>query len=261
MKKSIAIALIATLCLMACSKSDDNSLNTKDTNTLSLLFSFNWDGKIVTKNNLNTTTYTNAKGNKLSITRLRYLISKVTLKKDDSEIVLDGYHLADISKPETLIFNPKKNIEASEYDISFTFGFNDEDNYKKGGYTDLNADAFDVPGMMAGGYHYMQMDGKYTDNENTEQNYNYHAIRAVMPGMNGNQPVLKEKTFFKVNLGKIKITKNTEAEVKMNIAEWYTTPIEWDLNTLNVKLMMNPSAQKKMYDNGKSGVFSLGKVK
>ncbi|WP_431167850.1 MbnP family protein, partial [Tenacibaculum halocynthiae] len=62
--------------------------------------------------------------------------------------------------------------------LNFTFGFSDADNID-GVYQDLNTVSFNVPGMLGGGYHYMQFDGKYKDTNNLDANFNYHAIRAV----------------------------------------------------------------------------------
>ena len=42
----------------------------------------------------------------------------------------------------------------------------------------------------------------------------------------------------------------------MNIAEWFKTPNEWNLNQLNSSLMANSDAQVKMFENGQN-VFSL----
>jgi hypothetical protein len=111
--------------------------------------------------------------------------------------------------------------------------------------------------MLGGGYHYMQLEGKFIDDTTTETGYAYHAIRAVDdPGAN---PTFPQDTFFTVNLGMIEITDNIEIEVKMNIAEWFKNPNLWDLNDFSQMLMPNSTAQIMMYENGQN-VFNLGEL-
>jgi len=111
--------------------------------------------------------------------------------------------------------------------------------------------------MLGGGYHYMQFDGKYLNSNNTEANFNYHAIRAVdNPGTN---PTFPQDTFFTVNLGPISVSNDTNINIAMNIAQWFKTPNTWDLNQLNTVLMPNSSAQIQMFENGQN-VFSLVSV-
>jgi hypothetical protein len=108
--------------------------------------------------------------------------------------------------------------------------------------------------MLGGGYHYMQMDGKFLNTDNIEQGYNYHAIRAVdNPGDN---PSFPQDTFFRVNLGAVSIKEDGEINIAMNIAEWFKNPSTWNLNDYNQMLMPNSAAQIIMYENGQNA-FTL----
>ena len=69
-------------------------------------------------------------------------------------------------------------IPTGNHRLKFTFGFSDANN-KDGEYKDLNSANFNVPTMLGGGYHFMQLEGKFIDNTATETGYAYHAIRAV----------------------------------------------------------------------------------
>lgn len=212
-------------------------------------FTHNWDGTPVSKTNFNQFIFTNAHGEKVSIEKLRYLISNVSLNSSKN------YQLIDVTENTgTSIVFP--NLTTETYSLSFTFGFNDVDN-KDGVYQDLNSASFNVPAMLGGGYHFMQFDGKYKDVNNQDANFNYHAIRAVDASDASN--LVFQDTSFTVNLGEINITNNTTVEIKMNIAEWFKNPNTWNLNQLNTVLMPNFEAQKMINANGKS-VFSLGKV-
>ncbi len=254
MQRIIPILLFSFLTLVSCHKDNDDTITQVNA---TFNFTHNWDGASVSNVNFNTIQYTNANGEQLSITKLRYLISKITFQKTNGEkITLDGYNLIDATNNSSLSFTPTSTIPTGEYSkVTFTFGFNNDDNYN-GNYTDLNSASWNVPAMLGGGYHYMQFEGKFIDNTATETGYAYHAIRAVD---NSKTPQEFKDTFFEVDLGAITITNNAAFNIKMNIAEWFKNPNTWDLNTLNSMLMPNFNAQVMMFENGQD-VFSLESV-
>ena len=220
-------------------------------------FSHNWNGTPVSNANFNNIIYTNANGEDLSITKLRYLISKITFEKPSGEtFILDGYNLVDVTNNINQSFKPITAIPEGDYSkVSFTFGFDNDDNYNEN-YIDLNSASWNVPGILGGGYHYMQLEGKFIDNTTTEKGYAYHTIRAV--DNSGTTQVFQD-TFFEVDLGVANITNNATFNIEMNIAEWLKNPNIWDLNVLNQMLMPNSSAQIMMYENGQN-VFNLESV-
>lgn len=260
MKKAFRkIIIIAGLFIAFIScKTDDGANEVDQIVPATFTFTHNWDGTSVTSSDFNTIQYTNENGQELSIERLRYLISDVTFTKDDGQIfTLDGYNLVDVTNSSGAIYNEVLEVPVGNYtSVAFTFGFDNEDNID-GVYQDLNSVSFNVPIMMGGGYHYMQFDGKYIDENDTEKGFNYHAIRAVdNPGAN---PTFPQDTFFEVDLGPVTIINTVTLEVQMNIAEWFKNPHTWNLNDLDTVLMPNSAAQIMMHDNGQS-VFSLGTV-
>lgn len=252
MKKIVSI-LFTYLVVASCS--EDNDDNTTQVNT-TFNFTHNWDGASVSNTNFNTIQYTNANGEQMSITKLRYLISKITFQKSNGEqIILDGYNLVNVTNGTNLSFTPTPTIPSGDYNhVFFTFGFDNDDNAKN--YQDLNSASWIVPAMLGGGYHFMQLEGKFIDNTSTETGYAYHAIRAVD---NSKTPLEFQDTFFQVDLGAVTITNHTTFNIEMNIAEWFKNPNTWDLNTLNQVLMPNFNAQVMMFENGQT-VFSLKSV-
>ena len=233
--------------------------NDKDVSQVQITFKFshNWDGTAVSNANFNSIIYTNANGEDLSISKLRYLISKITFKKSSGEtFILDGYNLVDVTNNTNQSFTPITTIPDGDYSkVSFTFGFDNDDNYNEN-YIDLNSASWNVPELLGGGYHYMQLEGKFIDNTTTETGYAYHTIRAVD---NSGATQVFQDTFFEVDLGAINITNNATFNIEMNIAEWFKNPNTWDLNVLNQMLMPNSSAQIMMYENGQN-VFNLESV-
>ncbi len=255
MKKILTLCLITIVLFNSCS--DDDTNNQTQNVTTTFRFTHNWNGQAVTNADFNSLQYTNQNGEVLSIERLRYLISDIEFSRANGEvIVLDNYNLVDVTNANGLNFTLDTQIPAGEYtNVAFTFGLDNEDNAEN--YLDLNSASFNVPDILGGGYHYMQFDGKYLDPNSNEQNFNYHAIRAVdNPGEN---PTFPQDTFFTVNLGAVVVTNTIEIEVKADLSEWFKSPNVWDLNSLNQMLMPNSSAQIMMHENGQS-VFTLGEV-
>lgn len=253
MKNRIYTILTLTIILFSACKADDTMQEAEVT----LKFTHSWDNTAVTNADFNNIKFKNKNGETLSIERFRYLISRVTLTNaNNNATTFDGYNLVDVTNNKNLEFKLPKTVANGTYKLSFIFGFNNEDN-KDGVYTDLNSATWNVPMMLGGGYHYMQLDGKYNDENSTPQNYNYHAIRAV--NRTDPQNLVFQDTFFTVNLGEVAITGNSATiTINMNIAEWFKNPNTWNLNELNTMLMPNFNAQVLMYQNGQN-VFSLVK--
>ncbi len=248
----IVVVILSVVFLFACV---DEELPQEQKTTVEFLFNHNWNGVNVDSSDLNTIKFQNQNTDELSIERLRYLISKITFIKADGEtIVLDGYNLIDLSNSESLTYQLPNSIPVGEYsNVSFTFGFDNNDNID-GIYSDLNSASWNVPIMLGGGYHFMQLDGKFINNSSNVQGFQYHAIRAV--DKSDPENLVFQDTFFTVNLGGLVIRNNSEININMNIAEWFKDPYLWDLNQFNSMLMPNFEAQLKMYDNGQN-VFSL----
>ena len=259
MKKGFKLfVLVLTLAMVFTSCNNDDDAGDLISNVdIDFNFTHHWDGTDVTSADFAVIQYTNANGEEMSVERLRYLISNMTFTPTTGDaIVINGYNLVDVTNNTDLNYNPSNEIPEGTYTLSFTFGFNNEDNLD-GAYEDLNSVSWNVPAMLGGGYHYMQLEGKFIDNTSTEKGYQYHAIRAV--DASSGTPVFPQDTFITVELGTVTFSEDVTFEIKMNIAEWFKNPNQWDLNVLNSMLMGNPTAQIMMSENGES-VFSLGTV-
>ena len=253
-KRLFTLLILVSFCFISCGEDlDDNFIPVNET---TFKFTHHWEDEIVNNTDFNTLQYTNEFGNVLSIERLRYVISDITFTSTNNEaIVIYAYNLVDLADNTSLNYDLETEIPAGSYNVSFTFGLDNEDNSEN--HIDLNSASFNVPDMMGGGYHYMQFDGKFLNTNSEEQGFNYHAIRAVDNA--GANPTFPQDTFFTVDLGTVNISNNTEIEVEMNVAEWFKNPNLWDLNEFNQMLMPNSTAQIMMYNNGQN-VFSLGTV-
>lgn len=253
MKKLISLFLLIAA-FSSCKEETECCVN--PTVNIMLKFTHNWDGTPLNSSDFNTFKFTTQNGELISINRLRYVLSNIRLINGNDVFTFSDYNLIDLGEEKGLTLNLPEKIFAGSYQLKFTFGFADIDN-KDGVYQDLNSVSFDVPGMLGGGYHYMQFDGKYKDTNNADANFNYHAIRAV-DRTDPNNLVFQD-TSFEVDLGTLSFINNSEILIKANIAEWFKNPNTWNLNELNTVLMPNFEAQKLMSANGKT-VFSLEDV-
>ncbi|MEQ6124395.1 MbnP family protein [Pseudotenacibaculum sp. MALMAid0570] len=252
MKNKLLLFLCCITVFCCCSSNDDVIVS-----PVSIVFNFNhtWQTTDVTNADFNDIKFTNENGEQLSIERLRYLISDIVLTHESGTVTtLEGYVLVDVTNNENLSFTTAASILPGNYtNVTFRFGFSDDDN-TDGVYQDLNTANFNVPGMLGGGYHYMQFDGKYIDNTTAEALFNFHAIRAVDTTDPNNLQF--EDTSFVVSLGAVTVQGATTINVGVDLYNWFSNPNLWDLNTLNTGLMMNFSAQQMISANG-SNVFSL----
>lgn len=253
MKKTILLLFIL-IAFSTCKNEIDCCVNPNI--NIQLNFVHNWNGANLNSSDFNDFKFTNENGETISIERLRYLVSNIRLINGNETFTFSDYNLIDFGEQNGLILNLEQPIFPGSYQLKFTFGFTDSENID-GQYQDLNSLSFNVPGMLGGGYHFMQFDGKFINNNNINSGFNYHTIRAV----NNTDPnnLIFEDTSFEVDFGTLSFISNTEINIDVNIAEWFRNPNTWNLNELNTVLMPNFEAQKLMSANGKT-VFSLGDV-
>lgn len=241
--------LIFSIVLINCS-----GLQDLEEANVTIEFTHNWDGDLVDNSTFGGFNFRTANGENLSIDRLRYVVSQLQFVGNTGvNFSPKTYQLVDVGNGSGLSLMIQDLIPGT-YEIRFRFGFSNADN-QDGVYQDLNSASFNVPNLLGGGYHYMQMDGKYKDIKKNDLNYNFHVIRAANTS-NVSSPQLVD-TSFEVNLGSVNIRNDATVEIQMNVAEWFKNPNQWDLNSLDTNLMSNFSAQLQMSENGKS-VFSLG---
>lgn len=266
MKKIALLSLVIVLFIGCTNSNDDTALPNAEDTSVNFVFTQNWDGDAIENSDYQTTTYTNEQGNELILSKLVYLISDVTFTAADGTVYDAGdYNLIDARQGTNVNFTPNIEIPEGDYNVSFTFGFDDEDNDKEGGYDDLNSadGTWAVPEPLGGGYHYMRMEGTFVDTNGDTQTFQYHTIRAnkhttLPPGPSTLEET--QDTSFVVDLGTITIGANTTIEVAMNAAEWFKNPNTWDLNVNSTVMMPKFELQIAMQENGSAGAFSLGAV-
>jgi len=151
-------------------------------------------------------------------------------------------------------------IEKGNYDsLSFTFGFNDEDNQSQM-LVNLPESNMSWPDNYGGGYHAMQLDGKWRLANGQLGAYNFHLGRGQIYDANGDITGFIDNSFivsipasdFSISADNI-----TSLTLRMNVAKWFTSPYDYDHNTFGGGIMENQEAMEKVVMNGWD-VFSIG---
>lgn len=260
--KKIAFLCITAGLFYACNNDDDTQTPVEpDPVTVNFTFTQNWDGDAIVNADYQTTSYVNANNTSLTLSKLVYLISDITFTAEDGTVYDAGdYNLIDARNGTNTSFTPGVEIPEGNYNVSFTFGFDDEDNDKTGGYPDLNSSdgSWSVPEPLGGGYHYMRMEGTFEAAGGTTETFQYHTVRAnkhssLPPDMTTLE--FTQDTSFIVDLGTVTIGSATSIEVQMNVSEWFKNPNTWDLDVNNSVMMPKFDLQIDMNENGSNAVF------
>ncbi|MFL0353377.1 MbnP family protein [Xanthomarina sp. GH4-25] len=257
--KKIMTFVVFCLVIISCKNDDDEIICCQQpiVTDVTFTFSHNWDDNDVNSSDFNTTQYTNANGEILTISKIRYLLSHFELvNTNGNSFPLTGYNLIDLSNPDSFTFNTTIAdgiVYPGLYTLKFNYGFNEEDNID-GAYPDLNSASWNWPTMLGGGYHFLQFDGMFNVNTTAPSPFNYHNGTAKISDGVFEQNFVSFEFF-----PEIVIEPNTSIEIKMDLSEFFKNPIVWDLNTYNTSLMPNYDAQKMMQQNVGS-VFSIGQI-
>ena len=147
MKINILLVAVFGSMLFACQKNKDTP-----TITVELQFNQRWGNDPVGPESLSQFNFINTAGETLSIERLRYLFSKISLDlKDGTQYALQDYQFIDVSKNDKieLTYTPDVTVE-EVVGISMLFGL-DRTYNQDGVYPDLNAAVWNVPQRLGGG--------------------------------------------------------------------------------------------------------------
>ena len=108
MKTKILAIICIAFVLSSCSEDNDISLNPV---AITLNFSHSWDGIEITNADFNELKFTNENEQDLSIERLRYLISEISLTHESGVVtVLDEYNLVDLTNTKGLSFTTSETL-------------------------------------------------------------------------------------------------------------------------------------------------------
>ena len=188
---------------------------------------------------MDTLLYTNAFGNKFSVSTIKYFISDIVLYKASGDIKIATAQYIDVRMPITTSLSV--NAMVSEEDVftgmSFIYGLNEARNFD-GAFPNPPANAMEWPIPLGGGYHYMKLEGKH-DSSGSIKNFQCHTGPT-----NGNQYYKS----FNSNKSFSVAGDSKSIDINMNIEKWFSTPNTLDLNDIT-RIMGNESMQAKLEQN------------
>lgn len=211
---------------------------------------------------LNSDQYVNEAGNHFEVNELMYFISDVQLHlHNGAKKMIDdqtAVHFVDLSMPETLKWNVFDSIPQGAIDsITFIFGLSPARNQS---FAFVNPPESNMawPDVLGGGYHYMMLNGKWTDLAKTEQFFNFHmgigqrysdTISYNTESITG---IVHNN--FAVTLATPGLIIDTIQTAKlclnMDVMSWFTTPYAWDFNYWGGGIMQNQRALNTAKENG-----------
>ena len=257
--------LIITI-IYSCNKTQDKPIT--ETGHVSFKFVHYVNGQPLHKDSM---MYINAAGNQYEVDQLRYFISNVTFYKSDGTKSIinaeNSINYVDIDIASTLSWFPPDFLTAGNYDsINFVFGINAAQN-KSNIFVNPPESNMAWPDILGGGYHYMQMNGKWKDTLSQIQNFNFHLGIGQLYKNNVINPdsiYAFVQNYFTVSLPNSSFTLNNsdtkEIELIMNIDSWFTTPHNFDFNYWGGTVMQNQQALQTIKENGRD-VFTIGYIK
>ena len=208
---------------------------------LSLSFTHTVDGNALETDQM---IYTNTASQNYSVQTLRYLLSDITLHSaNGTNILLDEVHFVTISDPSTFNLDIQDLNSANYTAISFTMGLDSLKNITDNYLNESFFPSFSWPEFLGGGYHYMQLEGKF----NTDTTfYNTHT-----GGTNGLDFSFTKNFPITLNIENA----NTTVTINMEINNWYSNPNTITLTTDGI--MENANKQALLQANGIVDVFTV----
>lgn len=235
----------------------------------------NTDGKIILFFNqvinqqaieFDTLHYVNAAGNPYLINEIQYFISDLTLyPANDDAFIIDEWkdiHYVDTDISSTQKWEVFDPIAPGLYDsIAFTFGFSEDKNQS---FMFVNPPERDMfwPEYLGGGYHYMKLNGKWKENEQSTQltPFDFHMGIGQIYDPESDSIIGFVHNNFRVSLPFSNFEMSTGDRINihifMNVENWFEDPVIYDHNTWGGYIMQNQEAMAIAAINGHN-VFSV----
>ena len=198
---------------------------------------------------LNQLIYKNALNQDFSIKTVKYFVSGFKLYKTDGSVLsFDDIHYIDIYDEESLNYTLTDKISGGDYSgISFIHGLAKDENIS-GRFTEPPESLMEWPEPMGGGYHFMKLEGEYISAENY---FNFHS-----GGLDGEA----YEVHIDLNNQPFTVTGNElNLQIRMEIQNWFTNPVDWDFTYFGPGIMGNHEAQQTVQKNG-ANVYSFAVI-
>lgn len=204
-----------------------------------LSFTQDADGEPVALDN--ETPFVNEAGNALGVSTLIYFVSEVELVSGSEAVALSDAHHVDVGAGTGLELVPSAPPTPGTYDgLRFVFGLDAERNVS-GAFPDRPESLLEWPEMMGGGYHYMQLEGRWLDGDTT-RSYALHT--GPLGGVDRSIAVALD--------GPFEVDAGAHVELSMNVLAWMSSPHTIDLSNPAVEggVMGDDAVQQQLSENG-----------
>lgn len=249
------LTILSCLLLCSCHKTD----NSTTVGSLCINFQTVVDGSPLAYDLLD---YVNAAGNRYEVNEVKYFISRVQFHKSDGTVISvsnnNGIHYFDSDIPSTHNWLITDELSKGKYDsISFVMGLDEQQNVT-GFFVNPPETNFAWPDILGGGYHYMQINGRWVNTNDSIRPFNLHT--GIGQLWEGGVPTQYIHNYFRVTLPlnslEISAEKTSTIQLSMNVNEWFRSPQVYDLNVWGGAIMQNQQAQEVLKANGRD-VFSV----
>lgn len=223
-------------------------------------FSFSVDGAPLEVGKMQ---YRNVAGNLYQIDEIKFFVSDFYLYDQQGKSFSiqsnEGIHYINHSLTNTYKWHLTDNFHPGKYDsLVFTFGLNPEKNTSHR-FTDSPEKDMAWPEVLGGGYHYMQINGKWQKEDGSIVPFNLHTGIGQMI-FNGETQFIHNCTNISLPLSHFILSNEQTSfpviNLEMDVNQWFTNPEIFDFNVLGTSIMQNQEAQIILKKNAWN-VFSI----
>lgn len=233
---------ISLLLILSCEKEKTSPAAPVDTGKINFTVSYTVNGQPLV---FDTVVYSNLANNKFIVTRLFYYLSALkTFTGTEQNSFSDIIYLDASKRNESWLVN---NVPTGNYQsLSFLIGLDAAHNISGSLPNTMDNINMAWPDEMGGGYHFMKLEGHYTDTASKERGFTMHLGKTALV-VNHN---ILSKEFSVVK------DQTTQLTLTMDVAEWFKNPYTYNFNTDGNYTMGVDSLMQILSNNGKD-VFQL----
>lgn len=243
-KINISTLLLIGILFFSCEEKEERG-------RLSLAFTFSVDDEEFSPDEL---IYTNAAGNLYQVNEVKFFISEVRLTNSNGEIFSikdnNSIHYVDYDLEETKQWSMRDALPIGDYsNIQFYFGLSKGKNISNA-FPNPPESNMAWPSGLGGGYHYMQINGKWSDN-GVLSPINVHT--GISKLYSADSLISYRHNFFTVESElpfTIETDQTTTLYVNMNINNWFSDPEVFDFSEWGPGIMEDEEAQTIIKNNG-----------
>lgn len=256
MNRIVLLFFCTVILCTACHKEPSEEVG-----TLVLNFAIQEDNQSVTYHEMR---YVNEAGNHFQIDEVRFFISDVRLVDDQGKRIpivnSDGIHYFDSEILSSATWKIDDELAAGVYDsIVFVFGLPPEKNVT-GWFVNAPEINMAWPDVLGGGYHYMQINGKWLASNDSVRPFNLHT--GIGQIYENNEVVCFVDNSFEVKLplNRLEISgdKKSFRTLVMNVGNWMRSPNVYDFDEWGGAIMQNQDAQQVLRENAHD-VFTVSR--